>query len=636
MRHKPLDRLPKPARRRVRAALGRALRLACADLERRLDESTAELRAADRALRSATLARRAAEGRLAIYAEAIRAAGEAIAVADASGTLIDVNPAYEDALGRSREELIGTRLYPIEPERESEAHYGELWRSVEAHGHWAGELTAYRGNGEPFLSWVQIRMLRDESGAPSHYVCVSRNITALKRSEEQLQRLAFYDSLTELPNRALLNDRLRVALAGAERQQDLIAVMYLDLDGFKEVNDTLGHAAGDALLTETGRRIGRCIRASDTLARTGGDEFTVLLTRASSIADVTAIAERILEAVAEPIQVGGRTVRVGTSIGISFHPKDGQDAETLQLKADLAMYKAKKAGRGQYRVFEGELAASGKDRMSLTAKLEAALAGDDLMLFYQPVVDVQDGRVAYAEALLRWRKPGGELVLPDAFLPHAEECGLIRRIDNWVIERACRDARSWPGERARPGVCVNLSAASIQQTNLASLLAGVLERTALMPVQLTLEIKESAIVCDPQAVRLALEDIAPLGLRWSLDDFGSGRSSLTYLTRFPIRGVKLDRTLVERIGRDTTGEELIRSVLTLARALELDVVAKGVEHTHQQAFLAALGCRLMQGYRFVRPMSGDMFGHWLAANGSRGLWAKRLKSPSGASNANAS
>lgn len=628
MRTKPRDR-PLPRR-------GRALRLACADLERRLRQRSAELDAVDRAFRSETRERRAAERQLAIYAEAIRATDEAIAIADASRTLIEVNPAYEDALGRSREELVGTRLYPIEPGGHGEALYRELWRCVEAHGRWAGEVTACRGNGEPFVSWVQIRTLRDESGAPSRYVCVSRNITALRRTEEQLQRLAFYDSLTELPNRALLNDRLRMALANAERRRDLIAVMYLDLDGFKEVNDTLGHAAGDALLVETGRRIGRCIRASDTLARTGGDEFTVLLARASSTADVTAIAGRILEAVAAPTPVAGRTVRVATSIGISFYPRDGQDAETLQLKADLAMYKAKKAGRGQYRVFEGELVPSSKDRLSLTAQLEAALAGDELMLFYQPIVASDTGRVACAEALLRWRKPGGELVLPDAFLPHAEECGLIRRIDAWVIERACRDAHKWPAARTRPGLCVNLSTESVRQPSLARLVAGVLERTGLATEQLTLEINESTIVCDPQAARRALEDVAALGVRWSLDDFGTGRSSLTYLTRFPIRGVKLDRALIERIGRDAGGEELIRSVVTLARRLGLDVVAKGVEHTRQQAFLVALGCRLMQGYRFVRPMSGDMFADWLAASGSRGLRkALQLPNGSGASGASA-
>jgi len=629
MRKKFLDRPPKPA-------FGRALRLACADLERRLRRRTAELQAVDRALRSEGFERRAAERQLAIYAEAIRATGEAVAIADGSRTLIDVNPAYEDALGRSREELVGTRLYPVEPGGHGEALCRELWRCVEAEGHWAGEVTAYRGNGEPFLSWVQIRMLRDESGAASHYVCVSRNITALRRSEEQLQRLAFYDSLTELPNRALLNDRLRVALASAERRRDLIAVMYLDLDGFKEVNDTLGHAAGDALLVEIGHCIGRCIRGSDTLARTGGDEFTVLLTRATSIADVTIIAERILEAVAAPIQVAERTVRVGTSIGISFYPRDGQDAETLQLKADLAMYRAKKAGRGQYRIFEGELAAPVKDRLSLTAQLEAALAAEELVVFYQPVIDAVTAKVQGAEALLRWRKPGGELALPEAFLPYAEECGLIRRIDAWVLERVCRDARSWPGEPASPGVCVNLSGVSIQQPNLASLVTGVLERTRLASKRLWLEVTESAIVGDPQAARRALEDIAALGVGWSLDDFGTGHSSLSYLTRFPIRGVKLNRALVARIGRDAAADELIRAILTLAHRLDLDVVAKGVEHTHQQVFLAAAGCHLMQGYRFVRPMSGDMFPAWLASNASRWVRkAKRTDGRSGASGASA-
>ncbi len=612
------------------------VRQARGELEQRVDERTRELQAANSELQSEVLQRREAERHLTIYAEVIRSTGEAVAITDASGTLIEVNPAYEDAHARSRDELIGTRLYPIEPGREGEEQCRELWRSVEATGHWTGEVLGRRGNGDTFPSWVLVNALRDEAGAPTHYVCVSRDITALKRSEEQLQRLAFYDSLTQLPNRALFNDRLRVALAGAERQHDIIAVMYLDLDGFKEVNDTLGHAAGDRLLIEIGARIGCCVRGSDTLARTGGDEFTILLARAGSTGDVTSIAERIVEAVAMPFQVGGRTVRVGASIGISFYPKDGQDAETLQLKADLAMYRAKKAGRGQYRVFEGEMIGGTRERLSLTAELEAALAGGEFILFYQPIVNAATGQVERAEALLRWRKPGSGLTLPDAFLPHAEGCGLIRTIDAWALERACRDARKWLADGSGPSVCVNLSPVTMQQPDITRIIAGVLERTGLAPQQLNLEITESAIVCDPQATRDALDAIAALGVGVSLDDFGTGYSSLSYLTRFPIDCIKLDRAFVDRIGKDADSEEGIRALLALARRLGLRVVAKGVEHTDQQTFLSALGCDLMQGYRFVRPMPGDMLPDWLASNGQSWLLKTKRSAGSGASGTKAS
>jgi diguanylate cyclase (GGDEF)-like protein/PAS domain S-box-containing protein len=613
-------------------ALGRARN----DLEQRVQERTHELQAANRELHSEVVQRREAEQRLTIYAEVIRSTGEAVAITDASGKLIEVNPAYEDALGRTREELIGTQLYPVEAGHEHEELYRELWRSVQVDGHWTGEVVGYRGNGDPFPSWVLINTLRDETGLLTHYVCVSRDITALKRSEEQLQRLAFYDSLTKLPNRALFNDRLRVALAGAERQRDLISVMYLDLDGFKDVNDSHGHAAGDRLLIEIGERIGRCIRSSDTLARTGGDEFTILLTHAGSTADVTLIAERIVEAVAMPMQVAGKTVQVGTSIGISFYPKDGNDAETLQLKADLAMYKAKKAGRGQYRVFDGEMIGRSKDRISLNAQLEAALANDQFTLFYQPIVNATTGKVERAEALLRWQKPGGGLTLPEAFLPQAEESGLIRKIDAWVLEHACRDARNWLERAPEPSVCVNVSAVSMQQSNMTKIIADILDRTGLPPNCLNLEVTESAVVTDPHAARRTLEEIVALGVGLSLDDFGSGYSSLSYLTRFPINCIKLDRAFVDRIGKDSASEELIRTLLALAGRLKLRVVAEGVEQANQQLFLSAIGCDLMQGYRFVRPMPGDMLPDWLKSNGQSWLLKTGRRGASVASGATAS
>jgi diguanylate cyclase (GGDEF)-like protein/PAS domain S-box-containing protein len=601
------------------------------DLERRVQERTRELQLANDELHSEVIQRREAERRLTIYAEVIRSTGEAVAITDASGTLIEVNPAYEDALGRSREELLGTFLYPAEPGHENEELYRELWRSIRANGHWTGELLGRRGNGDSFPSWVLINTLRDNAGEPTHYVCVSRDITALKRSEEQLQRLAFYDSLTKLPNRALFNDRLQVALAGAERQRDLIAVMYLDLDGFKDVNDTLGHAAGDRLLIEIGERIGRCIRASDTLARTGGDEFTILLTNAGASADVTLIAQRIIETVAMPMEVAGRTARVGTSIGISFYPEDGQDAETLQLKADLAMYEAKKAGRGQYRIFAGEMAGRGKERISLNAQLEEALANGEFTLFYQPIVNATTGEVERAEALLRWQKPGGGLTLPEVFLANAEESGLIREIDAWVLERACTDARNWLQGGAGPSVCVNVSSVSMQQPDMAKIVGEILDRTGLPPHYLNLEVTESAVVTDPHAARRAFEEIVALGVGLSLDDFGTGFSSLSYLTRFPINCIKLDRAFVDRIGKDFASEELIRTLLAVAGRLKLRVVAEGVEHANQQLFLSAIGCDLMQGYRFVRPMPGDMLPAWLASNNPSWLLkAKRPRSAAGA------
>ena len=585
------------------------------ELEQRVAERTLELREANSGLRSEIDLRKEAERNLTIYAEVIRSTGEAVAITDLRGRLIEVNPAYENAIGRSREELIGESLYKTHRNRDSDAFYRALWRAVEMDGRWTGEVLDHRSNGESFPSWAQINAVRDEHGKPTHYVCVSRDITALKQSEQQLQKLAFYDTLTQLPNRALFNDRLRVALANAQRQQTLMAVVYVDLDRFKDVNDTLGHAAGDLLLIEAAHRIGHCIRSADTLARMGGDEFTILLTHLQSEADAIRIIERIVQAAGMPVLLGDKTVYVGASIGISFFPKDGQDANTLQMNADLAMYVAKERGRGQYRVFTPEMIGKGNERLSLSVQIDAALTNDEFTVYYQPLVNSATGLVDSVEALIRWQKPGAEPILPEKFIPHAEESGLIKKIDCWVLERACRDAVSWMRSGDRDlSVCVNLSAVSMQQANMAKIIEGILRRTGLPPRLLSLEITETAVIADPYAARKVLEEIVSLGVGMSLDDFGTGYSSLSYLTRFPINCIKLDRVFIDRIGKDKASEEIIRSLLELAAKLKLRVVAEGVETQDQQTFLEDVGCDVMQGFHLVRPMPGNELPDWLASH----------------------
>jgi diguanylate cyclase (GGDEF)-like protein/PAS domain S-box-containing protein len=586
------------------------------ELEVRVDERTHDLSEANTAMRAEIELRKEAERHLTIYAEIIRSTGEAVAITDLEGKIIEVNPAYEKAIGQSRDELIGTGLYATGSADDGGGSYRELWRSVMTEGHWTGEVLDRRSNGESFPSWALINTVHDEGGNPTHYVCVSRDITTLKQSEQQLQKLAFYDTLTQLPNRALFNDRLNVALANAERDHTFVAVIYVDLDRFKDVNDTLGHAAGDRLLIEVGQRISGCIRAADTLARTGGDEFTILLSHPETEAAAADVAERIVAAAAKPVQLGDKTVYVGASTGISFYPKDGKDAETLQMNADIAMYEAKEGGRGQSRVFSREMIGRSKDRLSLSVQIDAALTNDEFTLFYQPIINSSTGQVESAEALIRWQRPGGEMVLPDKFIRHAEASGLIKKIDCWVLERACRDAVSWVGQYGRElSVCVNLSAVSMQQPNMAHIIADILQRTKLPPRLLNIEITETAVISDPYAARRVLGEIVSLGVGMSLDDFGTGYSSLSYLTRFPISCIKLDRAFVDRIGKDVASEEVIRSLLGLAARLKLRVVAEGVELQSQQNFLASVGCDLMQGFHFVRPMSGAALPDWLASHG---------------------
>jgi diguanylate cyclase (GGDEF)-like protein/PAS domain S-box-containing protein len=585
------------------------------ELERRVLERTQQLTLVNDELRSEVELRTRAELNLRIYAEVIRGTGESVIITDPDGKVVEINPAYQRATGRSREDVIGKHLHVPGRDPHPEEFYEELWRTLKTQGYWAGEIMDRRNDGESFPCWALFNAVRDANGKPVHYACVMRDITTLKQNEQQLEKLAFHDTLTGLPNRALFKDRLNVALAGAARQGGLLGIMYLDLDRFKYVNDTLGHAAGDKLLIEISGRIGRCLRSSDSLARMGGDEFTILLPALGTQADAVQVAQRIIEAAGCPIQLGDATACVGTSIGISFFPQDGRNAETLQMHADLAMYEAKEAGRGQYRVFSVEMLATGSRRLSLSVQIDAALKNDEFTLVYQPMVNLTTWRPEAVEALIRWQRPDGEWVAPAVFIPHAEQAGLIKKIDCWALERACREARTWSSYEGRDlAVCVNLSAVSMQQPDMARLIKDILQRTGLPASRLNLEITENAVKADPNAAQAMLEEVTSLGVSFSVNDFGTGYSSLTYLSQFPINCLKLDRHFIGRIGKDKASEAVIQTLLQLAKKLELRVVAEGVEEHGQQAFLARAGCEIMQGYHFVRPMPGDQLAKWLSAD----------------------
>jgi diguanylate cyclase (GGDEF)-like protein/PAS domain S-box-containing protein len=586
-------------------------------LEAEVEQRTRELSIANDGLRAEIVLRREVERCLRIYAEVIRSTGEAVAITDLAGEIVEVNPAYEHTVGRTSDELVGTRVYGLDS---ASPQALDIWHSLEHQGRWSGEILDRRGSGELFPSLVQINAVLGDSGECSRYVCVSRDITAAKQSEQQLQRLAFYDPLTELPNRALFLDRLHVALATAQRQPTaLVGVMYIDLDHFKDVNDSLGHEAGDRLLVEAARRISRCVRAADTVARMGGDEFTVLMTQLTDAADAEEVARRVIGLLQEPVVLGDHQVHVGASVGISVYPHHGHDAAALQMHADLAMYEAKNGGRGQYRTYSDQMSARSSVRLQLGAAIEAALDHDEFTLVYQPIVSAVSGVTEKVEALIRWTGPDGTPVPPSTFIPYAEECKLISRIDQWVLERACADAAAWRAAGQTAGVSVNLSALTVQQTDLAALVADVLECTTLLPQCLTIEITETAVVADPYAARRALEAVMALGVAVSVDDFGTGYASLSYLTLFPISCIKLDRCFVERIGKDAASEEVIRSVIELAHKLNLDVVAEGIEQTDQQRFLGHAGCDHLQGFLLARPMDVQQLLNWFEHGQHEGM-----------------
>jgi diguanylate cyclase (GGDEF)-like protein/PAS domain S-box-containing protein len=548
---------------------------------------------------------------LRIYAQVISSTGEAVAIAGPDGRIVEVNAAFEGAAGRDSAEVIGTPMYAAESGPHPEGFYREIWRTVENADHWSGEILQRRRDGETFPTWATINALRDEQGRVTHYVSVWRDVSTLKQAEQQLQQLAFYDSLTGLANRALFNDRLGIAVLNARRRNTGLAVMYIDLDRFKFVNDSLGHAAGDQLLIEIGQRIKRCVRSTDTVARMGGDEFTVLLTESSAETDAVQIAGRLIEAVAQPVSLRGEDVYVGASIGIALYPQDAQDAEAIKKHADVAMYEAKQAGRGQYCVFDPAMMARVGDRVSLSARIENALRGREFTLVYQPIIDAASGKPVGAEALIRWPQSDGNMMEPMQFIPHAEEAGLIRRIDEWVLETACRDAVGWQA-RAPLRLAVNVSAISLQQPGLAELIESILAETGLPPAQLAIEITETAVIADPEAARVVLEQISALGVSLSMDDFGTGYSTLDYLVRFPLSTIKLDQSFVARIGKDRASEAVIGSLLQLGRHLDLRMIAEGVEDAEQQAFLEKAGCEFVQGFHLSRPLPADHLEQWLA------------------------
>lgn len=577
-------------------------------LEQRVAERTMELNYLNEELTSEIARRVDVEQHLKIYAELIRATSESAVLATPDGKIFEVNPAYERMTGYRREEVVGTNLGHRLKEVVSEESLKQIRKSLSAEGHWSGELPVRRKNGETFPAWVTANEVRDEEGRLQYIVTLCRDITELKRSEQQLHSLAFYDPLTGMANRALFADRLKMALAAGARSGSRFAVMYVDLDRFKYVNDTLGHTAGDHLLVEIARRISTSVREADTVARIGGDEFAVLTQEISDEEQALSLADRIIASVRQPIAVDGQAVFVGASIGISFFPSDGRDAETLRKYADLALYEAKQAGRGLRRRFSADLISQAKQRLSLSVQIETALAQDELVLFYQPIVSAATSSMVGVEALLRWEKPGGETVPPAVFIPHAEESGLIHRIDRWVIERACRDAADWHKTYGRSlHMSVNLSSVTVQQENLPEYVAEVLGRSGLAPHLLCLEITETAVMNNPISAGAVLEKIAALGVGIALDDFGTGYSSLTHLVQFPISQIKLDRSFVSRIGKDDASELIIRALLKLAGSLHLSVVSEGVETALQQEFLAAAGSALLQGYHFGRPQAAEQF-----------------------------
>ncbi len=531
---------------------------------------------------------------------------EGIKVTDASGHIVWVNSAFETITGYCAAEVLGRNLRFLNSGRQDAAFYRSLWATLLETGHWRGEIWNRRKHGEIYPEWLTISAVPDGQERVAHYVGVFSDISHIKEAQKQIDFLAYHDALTHLPNRTLFRDRLSHALAHARREARTLALLFIDLDRFKIVNDTLGHPVGDELLLQVSRRMSEVIRADDTLARLGGDEFVLLLEEGDSAQRAAFVAHKLLECLDRPMRISGHELIVTASLGISLYPTDGEDADTLIRHADRAMYEAKQRGRNNFQFFTQSLTEGAFERLVMENSLRGAVGRGELILHYQPQIDLISGCLIGVEALVRWQHPEEGLVPPSRFIPLAEEIGIIGDLGAWVLRAACRQLADWDAQGFRvPRVGVNLSVKQIDDAGLAELVASALRESGLGENRLELEVTESMLMRGPDSTRAILSTIKAMGVELTVDDFGTGYSNLAYLKLLPLDRLKIDQSFVRDIGRDGNDEAIVRAIIALARSLGLETVAEGVEEAHQAEFLLREGCDIVQGYLYSRPFPAE-------------------------------
>ncbi|MCB1823635.1 MAG: EAL domain-containing protein [Candidatus Competibacteraceae bacterium] len=560
-------------------------------------------------------ARRRAEESMRKLSYAIEQNPISVLITDINGVIEYANPKFSEVSGYLLEEIRGKNPYFLQTNTLSAEEYQRMNQLVVNGGVWQGELCSRRKNGDFFWESTHISAIRNPHGAITHFVWLREDISDRKRAEERIRFLAYYDNLTHLPNRLMLQERLREAMEISRMHSCLLAVMFLDLDQFKRINDSLGHRAGDLLLQQVANRLQECLRFSDQvhiarpdtplpqdlLARLGGDEFVIVLTEFNHADVVTQVARRVLEVMAKPFVVNDKEVFTGCSIGIALYPCDGDDMEVLLKHADTALYHAKDRGRNNYQMFSHSMNVAATQRLVLESHLRKALQNEEMTLYYQPQLTLDSGRVTGVEALLRWNSPELGLVSPLDFIPIAEETGLIVAIGEWVLRTACAQARVW---RTVDGLsdlrmAVNLSPRQFSDPHFLKRIAMALQETGLPAELLELEITESLLM--QEGLLESLHSLKRLGVKLSIDDFGTGYSNLRYLQRFPLDRLKIDKSFVKDIDCKPHHDTIAATVIAMARSLRLSVIAEGVETKSQLAILRALDCDEIQGYYFSRP-----------------------------------
>jgi diguanylate cyclase (GGDEF)-like protein/PAS domain S-box-containing protein len=567
-----------------------------------------------------------AESRLHLAASVFTHASEGILITDAQGNIIETNDVFSEITGYSRDEVIGKNPRLLQSGRHSQEFYTALWHDLINKGDWQGEIWNKRKNGENFASMMTISAVQDIHGVAQNYVNLFTDITPIKEHQRQLEYIAHYDALTGLPNRVLLADRLKQAMAQNHRKGGSLAVVYLDLDGFKAVNDQHGHDMGDQLLVNIAHRLKEVLREGDTLARIGGDEFVVVMMDMENPKDYEIVLNRLLVVAAEPVMLKQQFLRVSASIGATLYPQDSADADQLLRHADQAMYTAKQAGKNCYSLFDVAKDIATKNQRESIEHIRTALDKKEFVLFYQPKVNMRTGDIIGAEALVRWQHPERGLLTPAAFLPVIEEHPLSIELGDWVINDALRQIAHWRSMGLNIPVSVNVGAQQLQQGNFASRLATQLSMHPEVPPDFfELEIVETSALKDIAEVAELMRCCRALGVHFAVDDFGTGYSSLTYLKRLPAELLKIDQTFIRDMLDDPDDLEIVKGVIGLANAFHRKVIAEGVETIAHGELLIPLGCELAQGYGIARPMPAADLPHWAATWKPDPAWTKLYK-----------
>lgn len=564
--------------------------------------------------------RKAIEAEQRLAATVFSCSNEGIVITDRNNRIMAVNPAFPKTTGYSAEEAIGGTPSLLKSGRHDTVFYHLMWQSLLNTGQWQGEIWNRRKNGQVYPEWLSISTVKDNHGEVSNYVAIFSDITERKASEEKIEYLAHHDPLTGLPNRSLVQQHLQYAIDLASRLNTSVAVLFLDLDHFKAINDSLGHHMGDLLLKIAAERLVKCVRKTDSVSRLGGDEFVVVLTGLQTPDTAATVAGNIVSVLAEPFDIQGHRLEVTASVGIALYPHDADELGTLMQRADTAMYQAKEAGRNDYRFYDSSMSAEAAERLTLRAELRTALDNNEFSLVFQPQFDLISGRLVGAEALIRWHSPTRGLVMPNVFIPVAEESGLILPIGDWVLHEACRCAWQWCQAGWRDiGVAVNLSALQLRRSSLEFSVASALTDSGLPPALLELELTESLLIKDAETLLTTMRRLKTLGVRFSIDDFGTGYSNLSYLKSFPLDKLKIDQSFVRDMGKDTEDAEIVRAIIQMARALNLRTLAEGIEDADTEGTLRDLLCDEGQGYFYAKPLPVADFLAFMNAWGKRDL-----------------